>query len=107
MASAVIEVNTARKRGRPSHEEEESASPTPPRNFRIDPCVDVQKDMYAHWPVKVAKRSRCKVCQVSITNTLCEKCNASTRSVTASNNFISHRNYQMFKVMLCVRQSKE
>lgn len=73
VASALIEVNTARKRGRPL-EEEEPKSLTPPRKIRKGPCVDVQKDMYAHWPVKVAKRGRCKVCQVNNTDTLCEKC---------------------------------
>ncbi|KAK3849382.1 hypothetical protein Pcinc_043866 [Petrolisthes cinctipes] len=55
VASALVEVNTTRKRGRPSHEEEEPTSHTPPTKIRKGPCVDVQKDMYAHWPVKVAK----------------------------------------------------
>lgn len=75
VASALIEVNTAPKRGRPSHEEgEQAASPRPPRKIRHGPCVDVQKDLYAHLPVKVDKRGRCKVCKVNITDTLCEKC---------------------------------
>lgn len=73
VATTLIEVNTAPKRGRPSTEQKESA-PAPSRKLKKGPCVDVQKDMYAHWPIKVDKRGRCKVCQTNITDTLCEKC---------------------------------
>lgn len=76
VASALIEVNTAKKKktwevitrtGR-------NRISDPPRKIRKGPCVDVQ-DVFAHWPVKVVKGGHCKVSQVNIIDTICEKCN--------------------------------
>jgi len=71
VASCLINVNAAKKRGRPSVDE------VPTKVLRVihnGPCDQVRKDSFAHWPVKDTKRGRCKVCKKNQTNTLCEKC---------------------------------
>ena len=72
VAKALIEVNTAPKRGRPSLEQ-----PAPKRRrplVQLNPVPDVQKDQLAHWPVKDPKRGRCKICIQNKTKIRCEKC---------------------------------
>lgn len=71
VASCLVNVNAAKKRGRPSVDE------MPAKVLRMihnGACEIVRKDSFAHWPVKVSKRGRCKVCKRNQTNTLCEKC---------------------------------
>lgn len=56
VASGLVSVNAARKRGRPAAELSPSSRPTspvphPPRKARLHPNKDARKDQYAHWPV--------------------------------------------------------
>lgn len=75
-ASALVAVNTVPKRGRPSGSGDNSPSQTPrrPKKVRHAPVDDVRKDCYGHWPAKIEKRGRCKLCEKNITNTVCTKC---------------------------------
>ncbi|KAI0229469.1 Chimeric ERCC6-PGBD3 protein [Lamellibrachia satsuma] len=72
LATGVIEVNTTRKRGRPS---DVSPKPTnPPKQVRRPTNLDSRKDGLAHWPVKGEKRRRCALCVTVKTDMYCEKC---------------------------------
>lgn len=73
VAESLISVRAGTKRGRPSGAGDASATPPPPRKIRKGPCDDVRFDGYAHWPIKLQKRGRCKLCERT-TNTACEKC---------------------------------
>ncbi|KAK6180216.1 hypothetical protein SNE40_012408 [Patella caerulea] len=70
IAASLILVNAVRRPGRPSLD-----SPVPaPKRVCVAPPTDVQKDQYGHWPLKCAKRGRCKLCSINNTDTLGEKC---------------------------------
>ncbi|XP_014671925.1 PREDICTED: piggyBac transposable element-derived protein 2-like [Priapulus caudatus] len=71
IATGIIEVNTTRKRGRPS---DASPKAKAPKQVRQPPNLDSRKDQIAHWPVKYEKRRRCDLCVSLKTNTYCEKC---------------------------------
>ena len=73
VASALIHVRTARP-GRPSLLELGPGSYKPPRKIHCTPVDDVRYDQTAHWPLKIEKRGRCKVCVTNQTDTSCEKC---------------------------------
>lgn len=60
------------KRGRPSLNA--TSPPPPPKRVPVEIPNDVRMDQVAHWPVKCDKRSRCKVCKINATTTLCDKC---------------------------------
>ena len=69
VATSLINVNVAKKRGRPSGAEE----PTPPRQpkqMRVEPTADARKDQFAHWPIKGPQRGRCSVCKKPATHIL-------------------------------------
>ncbi|XP_022100311.1 piggyBac transposable element-derived protein 3-like [Acanthaster planci] len=91
VASALVGRMVARPRGRPSLEDVRDVIVKPqPGKVRKGPVDDVRKDAYAHWPVKVQKRGRCKLCAVNNTNTLCEKCNVRLCFVEERNCFKSY-----------------
>ncbi|XP_064614473.1 piggyBac transposable element-derived protein 3-like [Liolophura sinensis] len=75
IATGLIQVNTTKKRGRPPLDRPESPT-LQPKRVRIPPSRDARKDQFAHLPIKIDKRRRCAICQIT-TNTHCEKCNVS------------------------------
>nr|XP_061791912.1 piggyBac transposable element-derived protein 3-like [Nerophis lumbriciformis] len=75
VAQGLVEVGTARKRGRPSTPSSSSpSSPPPPRFVRVYQSADVRFDQIGHWPVKEENRRRCAVCKDLKTEMHCEKC---------------------------------
>lgn len=74
VASALVKVNAKGSRGRPSASNRSPRTPQPPRKMQRLPPSDVCKDGYCHWPRKVEKRGRCKLCEKNNTNTMCTKC---------------------------------
>uniref|UniRef100_A0A3B4WCX6 PiggyBac transposable element-derived protein 3-like n=1 Tax=Seriola lalandi dorsalis TaxID=1841481 RepID=A0A3B4WCX6_SERLL len=55
--------------------------PAPPKRVRVGVPDDVRLDQVAHWPVKCAKRGRCKICKTNATTTVCEKCDVAAAVV--------------------------
>ena len=94
LASALVGRMCARLPGRPSLDDINNAivkpGPRKVRKVRKGPTQDVRKDNYAHWPAKVNKRGRCKLCEVNNTNTLCEKCDVRLCFVEERNCFKSY-----------------
>ena len=90
VAAGLISAHVA-KRGRPSSGTAEMQVPAkfPSTRQRTETCEDVRLDGYCHWPTKVGKRGRCKVCQTNITNTQCSKCNARLCFVEGRNCFVT------------------
>ena len=78
VATSLIHVNIGTKRspGRPpsASQNHYGKAPTPPKRISKGPNMDVRKDELAHWPIKVEKRGRCKLCKENNTDTACEKC---------------------------------
>ena len=74
VASSLVKVNSKGTVGRPSTSRSPLQSPQPPRKKQRLPDDDVRKDGYCHWPKKIEKRGRCKLCEVNNTNTVCTKC---------------------------------
>ncbi len=78
VATSLILVNTGVKRTGRTLSSSPSlvplSSPTAAKQIPRQPTVDVQKDQFAHWPIKCNKRGRCKLCKDNKTDTFCEKC---------------------------------
>uniref|UniRef100_A0A3B4WCQ9 PiggyBac transposable element-derived protein 3-like n=1 Tax=Seriola lalandi dorsalis TaxID=1841481 RepID=A0A3B4WCQ9_SERLL len=69
------------QRGRPSLDSKTPSPPAPPKRVRVGVPDDVRLDQVAHWPVKCAKRGRCKICKTNATTTVCEKCDVAAAVV--------------------------
>ena len=62
------------QRGRPSLDSRTPSPSAPRKRVRVGVPDDVRLDQVSHWPVKCAKRGRCKICKTNVTTTVCEKC---------------------------------
>ena len=74
VASSLPYVNVGAKRTHGTPSPCQKCKVPAPRRISKGPTIDVQKDELAHWPIKVEKRGRCKLCKENNTDTLCEKC---------------------------------